>query len=71
MPTTPAWRVDDAAAYESLRAAASALVTRLLEAGGVQRAAVVRQLVLAVDGFDRSDVDAAFSILAEMRWGEQ
>ncbi|GAA3920708.1 hypothetical protein GCM10022382_28180 [Microbacterium invictum] len=71
MPTTPAWRADDAAAYESLRATASTIVARLIEAGDVQKATAVRRLILSVDGFDRAAVDAAMSTLTETHGTEQ
>ena len=64
MIDTPAWRLDDAAAYDAMRDAASILAGCLAAHGDAEGAAAVWMRALRVDGMSRETVD---SFTAELR----
>ena len=64
MIDTPAWRLDDAAAYDAMRDAASTIVGRLAAGGDAEGAAAVWARALRVDGMSREAVD---SFTADLR----
>lgn len=64
MIDTPAWRLDDAAAYDALRDAAISIAGRLAARGDWAAAAALRSDSLRVDGLSR---DAGDAFIAELR----
>lgn len=66
---TPAWRFDDAAAYDALRSRASILVGEFTRVGDVTTATQIRTKVMSVDAFDRTalhDVAAWLEEIADL-----
>jgi len=75
-PLRSPWRVSDVVAYDELREAANALIAALLrqartgEAGraeSLKHSADIRGSVLAVDGYDRTAIDAARAEMDALR----
>lgn len=64
MIDTPAWRLDDAGAYDAMRDAAISIAGRLAARGDWTTAAALRSDSVRVDGLSRDAVDA---FTAELR----
>ncbi len=65
MIDTPAWRLDDAAAYDAMRDAAMGTVGRLAAEGDTAAAAALRSRSLGVSGLSRDSIDAFTAELGE------
>lgn len=57
MPEVPPWRLDDAAAYDAMRDAATLVASRLAAAGNVEAASGVLRETATIDAFLRTEVD--------------
>lgn len=64
MPEVPPWRLDDAAAYDAMREAATLVASRLAAAGNVEAASGVLREAATIDAFDRAEVDGLHRRLA-------